>query len=61
MTMDRLRKTSRGTYSLMLYLKPDEVEMLKRLQDVYGKNEYDTIKHCMKLVDWWSQGEIEHE
>lgn len=61
MTMDRLRKTSRGTYSFMLYLKPDEVEMLKRLQDVFNKNEFDTVKHCMELVDWWSQGEIEHE
>ena len=61
MHINNLKKTSRGTYSLNLYLRDEEVKMLKRLQDVFDKNEFDTIKYCAALVDWWSRGEIEHE
>lgn len=61
MHINNLKKTSRGTYSLNLYLRDEEVKMLKRLQDVFDKNEFDTIKYCVALVDWWSCGEIEHE
>ncbi len=59
MNVNNIKKTSRGTYAINLYLREDEVKILKRLQDVFGKNEFETIKHCLELVDWWSRGEIE--
>ena len=59
MNVNNIKKTSRGTYAINLYLREDEVKILKRLQDVFCKNEFETIKHCLELVDWWSRGEIE--
>ena len=61
MSMDSVKKTPRGTYELTLYLRENEVKMLRRLQEDFSLGSFETIKHCLELVYWWSQGEIEHE
>ena len=59
--MDSVKKTPRGTYELTLYLRENEVKMLMRLQEEFNLGSFETVKHCLELVYWWSQGEIEHE
>ena len=59
--MYSVKKTSRGTYELPLYLRENEVKTLRKLQEEFNLGSFETVKHCLELVYWWSQGEIEHE
>ena len=59
--MRTITKTDRGTYSLVLYLKEDEFQTLRKLSETLGKNDFESIKYAIQLVSWWSQGQIEPE
>lgn len=57
----KIYKTEQGTYAVNLFLKEDEYNCLQHLCSSIKMNEYDAIKYSVKLVDWWSNGEIEPE
>ena len=57
--MRPIKKVNDGTYSVPLYLKKDELEKLRDLAGVLEKNDFETIKYCIRLVAWWAHGEIE--
>ena len=59
--MRNISKNENGTYTVTLYLNDEERRRLKRLSKVFDSNDFDTIKHCLLLVSWWSKNEIEPE
>ena len=57
--MKTIVKNPDGSYKVVLYLKEDETKILKKLSEKLGTNDFETLKYAMKLVFWWSHGEIE--
>lgn len=59
--MTSIAKTSDGSYKFNLYLTEPERKKLKKLAKALGMNDFETIKHALDLVYWWSKNQIEPE
>ena len=57
--MKNIRQNTDGTYSLHLYLKEAEHAELKQIAKAMRMNEFDALKYAIRLVNWWSKGQIE--
>ena len=50
-------KNKDNTYTIILYFDEDELRKLKKLSKKLQLNDYETIKHAIQLVSWWSKNE----
>lgn len=59
--MSKITENGNGTYTVVLYLKEDEMKRLKNLAKKLELNDFEAIKYCLQLVSWWSKNQIEPE
>ena len=59
--MKHITKNPDGTYTVILHLKEEEFRRVKKLSRSLGLNDFESIKHAIQLVAWWSKNQIEPE